>query len=69
MDSLWAILRGYRKAAGKCPNSRLKPIGEKVELPIGYWKKCGNIISILSFFRSAVFLFILIKSQWRSVKI
>jgi hypothetical protein len=43
MPNYWiAILRGYRKAAGKCPNSRLQPIGEKAELPSGYRQKHSN---------------------------
>jgi hypothetical protein len=28
LESLWAILKGYRKAAGKCPNTRCQLIGE-----------------------------------------
>ncbi len=40
MESRWALLVGYGKVAGKCPNSRLQPIGEKAELP--YWQKPGN---------------------------
>jgi hypothetical protein len=27
LESLWAILKGYRKAAGKCPYTRHGPIG------------------------------------------
>jgi hypothetical protein len=33
--------KGYRKAAGKSPNSRCHPIGEETELPSGYGQKCG----------------------------
>jgi hypothetical protein len=42
IDSCWALLKGYRRAAGKCPNTRLQPIGEKVELPSGYWQQRGT---------------------------
>jgi hypothetical protein len=31
LESLWEILKGYRKAAGKCPNYRCQPIGEEIE--------------------------------------
>jgi hypothetical protein len=36
------LLKGYRKAAGKCPNTRCQPIGMEEEVPSGYWQKCGN---------------------------
>jgi hypothetical protein len=42
MDCLWAILKGYWKAAGKCPNARRQPMGDKAELLSGYWLKHGN---------------------------
>jgi hypothetical protein len=42
LASLWEILKRYRKAAGKCPNTRHQPIGEEEEFPRGYWKKRGN---------------------------
>jgi hypothetical protein len=32
LESQWAILTGFRKAAGKCLNTRCQPIGEEVEL-------------------------------------
>jgi hypothetical protein len=47
LDCLLAILRGYWKAAGKCPNSRRQPIGDKTELPSGYWLKRGISIPFL----------------------
>jgi hypothetical protein len=47
LDSLWAILRGFWKAAGKWPNSRHQPIGYKTELPSGYWLKPGISIPFL----------------------
>jgi hypothetical protein len=45
LESLWAIHNGFRKAAGKCPNTRRQPIGEEAELPSGYGKKRGNFRS------------------------
>jgi hypothetical protein len=42
LGSLWAVLKGYRKSAGKSPNTRCQPIGKKAELPSGYWEKRGN---------------------------
>ena len=48
LDSFWAILRGYWKAAGKCPNFRHQPIGDKVEFPSGYWIKQGKSPSLFS---------------------
>jgi hypothetical protein len=42
LGSLWEILKGYRKAAGKCPNTRNQPIGEQAAFPSGYWQKRGN---------------------------
>jgi hypothetical protein len=42
LESLWEILKGYRKAARKRPNSRCHPIGEEIDLPSGYWQKRGN---------------------------
>jgi hypothetical protein len=34
--------KGYRKAAGKCPNTRYRLIGEEAEFLSGYWQKHGN---------------------------
>jgi hypothetical protein len=42
LESLWAILKGYWKAAGKCPNSCFQPIGEEAKFPSGYWQNRGN---------------------------
>jgi hypothetical protein len=42
LESLWAILKEYRKAAGKCPNNRCHPIGEEAELPSSCRQKRGN---------------------------
>jgi hypothetical protein len=42
LGSLWEIPKGYRKAAGKFPNTCKQPIGEKGEFPSGYWQKRGN---------------------------
>ncbi len=42
---LWEILKGYKKVAGKCPNTRNRPIGEEAEFPSGYWQKLGNFRS------------------------
>jgi hypothetical protein len=30
LGSLWEILKGCRKAAGKCPNIRRQPIGDRI---------------------------------------
>ncbi len=43
LESLWAILKGYRKPAGKCPNTCCQPIGKETELPSSYWQKSGNL--------------------------
>ncbi len=45
LGSLWEILKGYRKAAGKCPNTICQPIGEEVKLPSGCRQKHGNFHS------------------------
>jgi hypothetical protein len=42
LESLWAILKGYKKAAGKCPITHHQPIVEEEELLSGYWQKHGN---------------------------
>jgi hypothetical protein len=34
--SPWAILKGYREAAGKCPNTNHQPIGKEAAFPGGY---------------------------------
>jgi hypothetical protein len=41
--NFWALLKGYRKAAWKCPNIDYQPIGEEAELARGYWQKLGNL--------------------------
>jgi hypothetical protein len=39
VHSLWAILKGYRKAGGKCPNASCQPRDRKeAALPRGYWQ-------------------------------
>jgi hypothetical protein len=40
LENLCAILKGYRKAAGKCQNTHFQPIGEEVSSD--FWKKRGN---------------------------
>jgi hypothetical protein len=45
LESIWAILEGCRKAAGKWSNSSHQPIGEETELPSGCWPKRGNFSS------------------------
>jgi hypothetical protein len=42
LGSLWAILKGYRKATGKCPKTIRQPIGEEIKLPSGCRQKRGN---------------------------
>ncbi len=46
LESLWAILKGYRKAAEKCPNTCHQAIGEEAELPSGYWQKIWQFLLI-----------------------
>jgi hypothetical protein len=48
LDSLWAILRGYWKATGKCPNSSRQPVGDKAESPSSYWLKTWQFPSFFS---------------------
>jgi hypothetical protein len=38
LESLWAILKGFWKVAGKCPNTCCQPIGEQVECPAAIGK-------------------------------
>jgi hypothetical protein len=40
--SLWEILKGYKKATGKCPNTCNQPKGEQAAFPSGYWQKRVN---------------------------
>jgi hypothetical protein len=47
LESRWAPLEGYSKAAGKYPNTCHQPIGEEAELPSGYWQKRGSFCSFL----------------------
>jgi hypothetical protein len=49
LESFFAILRGYLKAAGKCPNSSRQPIGDKAELHSGIWLKRGNFSGVPHF--------------------
>jgi hypothetical protein len=58
MESLWAILKECRPAAGKCVNTSHQLIGEQAALPSGFWQKRDNFHSFLC---SAAFLFILVK--------
>jgi hypothetical protein len=47
LESLWAIFKRYRKAAGKCPNTRRQPIEEEAELPSSYYKNVAISIPFL----------------------
>jgi hypothetical protein len=47
LGSLWEILKGYRKAAGKCPNTYNQPIGEEGEFPAAIGKKVAISIPFL----------------------
>jgi hypothetical protein len=47
LESLWAVSKGYRKAAGKCPNTSCQPIEQEAALPSGYRQKSGNFHSFL----------------------
>jgi hypothetical protein len=46
LESLWASLKGYWKATGKCPNTLHQPVGEEAQLPSG----CGKNMAILNLF-------------------
>jgi hypothetical protein len=46
LESLWASLEGYWKAAGKCPNTLHQPIREEAQLP----SSCGKNMAILILF-------------------
>jgi hypothetical protein len=59
-ESLWAIHKGLRKAAWKCPITPLQPIGEEAELSSSDMQKRASFHHFLS---RATFLFILIKNQ------
>jgi hypothetical protein len=57
--SLWEILKGYRKAAGKCPSTHCQLIEEKAESPVAMGK---NVAISFHFFGSTAFLFIFMKN-------
>ncbi len=66
LDSLWKILKGYRKAAGICPNTYGQPVVENAELPRGYRQKRGNVRKFsltLQFY-----IYTLIKNQRHVIK-
>jgi hypothetical protein len=54
---LGAAKRGW-KAAGKCSNTRCRPIGEEADCLAAI---CKKVAITAHFFRSSAFLFILIK--------
>jgi hypothetical protein len=57
LKSLLAILTEFRKAAGKCPNTRHQPIGEEAELPSGYQQKHGNLLPFSLKCRVSVYIY------------
>jgi hypothetical protein len=48
IGKLLAILKEFREATGKCPNTCCQPIGEEVELPSSYYQNCGKFPSLFS---------------------
>jgi hypothetical protein len=68
LESLWEILKGYRKAAGKYTIYGYHPIGEDIELPSGYWQKRGNFHPFSM--KQCVCFHIYLKSQepWKILK-
>jgi hypothetical protein len=42
LESLCAVLEGFRKAAGKCRNTQHQPMGEEAEFSSSYQQKSGN---------------------------
>jgi hypothetical protein len=48
LDSCWTLLKGYRKATGKCRWEILKGYKKAAELPSSYWQKRGNFRFISS---------------------
>jgi hypothetical protein len=61
LGSLWEILKGCRKAAGKCPTTFNQPTGEEGEFPSGYWQKCGNFHPFS--LKGCISVFIFLKSK------
>jgi hypothetical protein len=68
LDSFFAILRGYLKAAGKCPNSSHQPIGDKAELPRGYWLKRGKFHPFSLKYLISVYIYYKSKKRWKILK-
>jgi hypothetical protein len=68
LESLWEIIKGYRKAAGKCTNYRCHPIGEEIEWPSGYWQKCVNFHPFSM--KQYISVYVYLKSQelWKILK-
>jgi hypothetical protein len=61
LGSLWEILKGCKKAAGKCPNTCNQPIGEEGEFPSGYRQERGNFH--LFYLKGPISVFIFLKSK------
>jgi hypothetical protein len=68
LESLWAILRGYKKDTVKCPNTRCQPIGEEAELLSDNWQKRGNFRPFS--LKRCIFVYIYFKSKelWKLLK-
>jgi hypothetical protein len=64
LKSLWAILKGYRKAAVKFPDNHCLPIGEEAELPSCYWQKHGNFIAFSLKRYVSVYTYYRLKELW-----
>jgi hypothetical protein len=58
LSSLWEIPKGYRKTAGKCPNTCNQPIGEEGEFPSAIGKKRGDFHPFSLKGRVSVFIYI-----------
>ncbi len=68
LDSLWAIPKEYRKAAGKCPNACCQPIGEQAELPSGCRQNRGNFHSFPLNCHISIFIEKKSKAHWKILK-
>jgi hypothetical protein len=72
LNSRWALLKGYRKAAGKCPKAIGQPLENsqrvlescwkcpnKAEVPSSYWQKGGNFHPF--FLKRCIFVHFILK--------
>jgi hypothetical protein len=68
LGSLWAILKEYWKAAGKCPNTIHQPIGEEVKLSSGCRQKRGNFHSFRLNCYISIFINKKSETHWKFLK-